>query len=86
MRVIRGSGGPHPPTVLTIGNFDGVHRGHQVLLRLVRERADEAHAQAAALTFEPHPREFFAPQAAPPRLSSLREKLLALAEAVVQQP
>lgn len=72
MRVIRGIGGPHPPTVLTIGNFDGVHRGHQVLLRLVRERADEAGIQAAALTFEPHPREFFAPQSAPPRLSTLR--------------
>jgi len=53
MRVIRGIGGPHPPTVLTIGNFDGVHRGHQVLLRLVRERADEARIQASALTFEP---------------------------------
>ncbi|MBI5780978.1 MAG: bifunctional riboflavin kinase/FAD synthetase [Rhodocyclales bacterium] len=80
MRVIRSIGGPHPPTVLTIGNFDGVHRGHQVLLRLVRERADEAHIQAAALTFEPHPREFFTPQSAPPRLSTLREKLLALAD------
>lgn len=66
-------------TALTIGNFDGVHRGHQALLARVREAADGFGLPATVLTFEPHPREFFAPAAAPVRLSSLREKLELLA-------
>lgn len=48
------------PTALTIGNFDGVHRGHQALLALVARRARELGVASAVLTFEPHPREFFA--------------------------
>jgi riboflavin kinase/FMN adenylyltransferase len=69
----------HAPVALTIGNFDGVHLGHQAMLaRLVR--AARARAMAAcAMTFEPHPREFFAPDRAPVRLTSLREKLELLA-------
>lgn len=67
------------PVVLTIGNFDGVHLGHQALLRRLCERAEAAELPAAVLTFEPHPREFFSPQTAPTRLSSLREKLDLLA-------
>lgn len=64
-----------PPVALTIGNFDGVHKGHQVILdRLCREAAARS-LVACLLTFEPHPREFFAPQSAPTRLTSLREKL-----------
>lgn len=70
---------PPPPTALTIGNFDGVHLGHRaVLARLVRE-AKERQLPATVLTFEPHPREFFSPEHAPARLSSLREKLAQLA-------
>lgn len=62
-------------TVLTIGNFDGVHRGHVELLRRLVEAARRLGLPAAVMTFEPHPREFFAPAFAPARLSSLREKL-----------
>lgn len=61
--------------VLTIGNFDGVHRGHQALLERLMAHARSLALPAAVLTFEPSPREFFAPDQAPARLTSLREKL-----------
>ncbi|HMV52292.1 MAG TPA: bifunctional riboflavin kinase/FAD synthetase [Rhodocyclaceae bacterium] len=64
--------------VLTIGNFDGVHLGHQALLAELRAVARRVALPAAVLTFEPHPREFFAPESAPARLTSLREKMLLL--------
>jgi len=67
-------------TVLTIGNFDGVHRGHRALLAKLTALAKQAGLPAAVMTFEPNPREFFAPQSAPARLASLREKLQLLAE------
>jgi riboflavin kinase/FMN adenylyltransferase len=63
------------PVALTIGNFDGVHRGHQAMLTRLAEAADDLRLVPAVMTFEPHPREFFAPHAAPPRLTSLRGKL-----------
>src|SRR5437588_2379229 len=63
------------PLALTIGNFDGVHRGHQAMLSRLSEAADDLALASALLTFEPHPREFFAPESAPPRLSTLRDKL-----------
>jgi riboflavin kinase/FMN adenylyltransferase len=63
------------PTALTIGNFDGVHLGHQAMLHQLRLSADKMGLPAAVLTFEPHPREFFAPDTAPARLTTLREKL-----------
>jgi riboflavin kinase/FMN adenylyltransferase len=62
-------------TVLTIGNFDGVHLGHRAMLDRLTACARAAGLPAAVLTFEPHPRELFAPEQAPARLSSLREKL-----------
>ena len=63
------------PTALTIGNFDGVHRGHQAMLARLRA-AGEAHGiPTAVMSFEPHPREFFRPADAPARLTSLREKI-----------
>lgn len=65
-------------TVLTIGNFDGVHLGHQALLQRLTAYARKVALPAAVLTFEPHPREYFAPDSAPARLSSLREKLVLL--------
>jgi riboflavin kinase / FMN adenylyltransferase len=68
------------PVALTIGNFDGVHRGHQAMLSRLRDIAREDRMPACAMTFEPHPREFFAPDKAPVRLTSLREKLQLLAE------
>src|SRR5439155_8276750 len=63
------------PLALTIGNFDGVHRGHQAMLSRLIEGAEDLRLVPAVLTFEPHPREFFAPHTAPPRLSTLRTKL-----------
>jgi len=66
-------------SVLTIGNFDGVHRGHQALLQMLTDKARALALPAVVLTFEPHPREYFAPADAPARLASLREKLLLLA-------
>jgi riboflavin kinase/FMN adenylyltransferase len=67
------------PIALTIGNFDGVHLGHQAMLERLRREAAARALPAAVMTFEPHPREFFAPDQAPTRLSSLREKLETLA-------
>jgi riboflavin kinase/FMN adenylyltransferase len=72
-------------TVLTIGNFDGVHRGHQALLAHLIATARAQGLPAAVMTFEPHPREFFAPARAPARLSTLREKLEAFAKASVDE-
>lgn len=64
-----------PPCALTIGNFDGVHLGHQNMLARLRAEADARNLPAALLTFEPHPREFFARETPPARLSTLRDKL-----------
>ena len=76
MLVYRGFSRTAPgPTALTIGNFDGVHLGHRALLARLRTTAQREHLIPTVLTFEPHPREFFAPESAPARLSTLREKL-----------
>lgn len=66
------------PCVLTIGNFDGVHRGHQALLAHVRAEANAHRLPTCVLTFEPHPREFFNPAQAPARIAGLRDKLAGL--------
>ncbi len=63
------------PQAVTIGNFDGVHLGHQAMLARLTARAASVGALPAVLTFEPHPREIFTPDSAPTRLTSLREKL-----------
>lgn len=84
MLVSRGDAERAPtPCVLTIGNFDGIHLGHQALLRLLTDKARALGLPAVVLTFEPHPREYFAPRQAPARLASLRDKLLRLAAAGV---
>lgn len=75
MRVLRALGSLPGPVALTIGNFDGVHRGHQAMLLRLRQRAEALDLPACVMTFEPHPREFFSPANAPARLTSLREKL-----------
>ncbi|MCL2524296.1 MAG: bifunctional riboflavin kinase/FAD synthetase [Betaproteobacteria bacterium] len=86
MRVFRGHSRPVPaPVVLAIGNFDGVHRGHAALLEQLTQAARQTGLTPTVLTFEPHPREFFAPASAPARLATLREKLELLAEAGVAQ-
>jgi riboflavin kinase / FMN adenylyltransferase len=85
MKVFRGlpNAASRAPCALTIGNFDGVHRGHQALLARVREAASRLGVEAAVMTFEPHPREFFAHLAgdlskAPTRIANLRDKLQSL--------
>jgi riboflavin kinase/FMN adenylyltransferase len=65
----------HGHVALTIGNFDGVHRGHQAMLARLAEAAEDLALDSSVLTFDPHPREFFARGDAPPRLSSVRGKL-----------
>jgi riboflavin kinase/FMN adenylyltransferase len=76
MQILRGLYCPeHGPVALTIGNFDGVHLGHQALLNELKSAAKARGLKTAVVIFEPHPREFFTPSQAPARLSSLREKL-----------
>ncbi|PKO59670.1 MAG: bifunctional riboflavin kinase/FAD synthetase, partial [Betaproteobacteria bacterium HGW-Betaproteobacteria-17] len=59
---------------VTIGNFDGLHLGHQAMLARLQDVAQARGLPSCVLSFEPHPREFFTPEQAPARLSSLREK------------
>lgn len=73
------------PVALTIGNFDGIHLGHQAMLAKLRAAAAARGLPACVMTFEPHPREFFAPDQAPVRLTSLREKLELLARHGVER-
>jgi riboflavin kinase/FMN adenylyltransferase len=73
------------PCALTIGNFDGVHRGHQAMLALLRSEAEHRGLPVRVMTFEPHPREYFAPASAPARISGLRDKLTELARCGVDE-
>jgi len=72
------------PQAIAIGNFDGMHLGHQALLRQLIAFTQTYKITPAVMTFEPHPREFFMPQNAPARLASMREKLEYFAECGVQ--
>jgi riboflavin kinase/FMN adenylyltransferase len=84
MQVTHGSIAPGSSrSALTIGNFDGVHLGHQAMLERTVSRARALQMPACVLTFEPHPREFFAPATAPARLTRLRDKLALMAAAGV---
>lgn len=77
MRVARGFGACRQTRrgcIVAIGNFDGLHLGHQAIVARIREAGRMARLPAAVLTFEPHPREFFAPESAPARLMRLRDK------------
>lgn len=88
MRVIRGLHNLPKASqgcVATIGNFDGVHRGHQAILDQLRERAAKLGLPVTVVVFEPQPREFFAGDQAPPRLTRLRDKVRLLAECGVDQ-
>lgn len=66
---------PRQPHALTIGNFDGVHRGHQYLFGRLRARAAEQAVRSLVLTFDPLPAEVLRPQEAPPRLCTLEERV-----------
>lgn len=86
MQVTHGSIAPGSSRLaLTIGNFDGVHLGHQAMLERTVARAHALQLPSCVLTFEPHPREFFTPAAAPARLTRLREKLELMAAAGVNR-
>jgi riboflavin kinase/FMN adenylyltransferase len=87
MKIFRGLPAPsrRVPVALTIGNFDGVHRGHQALLSQVVAAARARDLTPAVMTFEPHPREFFAAAQAPARIANVRDKLDALAAAGIER-
>ncbi|THT97841.1 bifunctional riboflavin kinase/FAD synthetase [Lampropedia puyangensis] len=79
-----------PASAITIGNFDGVHRGHQAMLALLRNEAANRGVTSCVLTFEPHPRDYFAkllhkPELAPARVGTVRDKLMDLADNQVEQ-
>jgi riboflavin kinase/FMN adenylyltransferase len=76
---------PAAGLAVTVGSFDGVHRGHRAMLERLVAKARALGIGSCALTFEPHPREFFAPRAAPARLSRLREKLELIAECGIER-
>lgn len=85
MLVYRGFSHVSPgATVLTIGNFDGIHLGHRALLKRLTDAAKTGDLLPTVVTFEPHPREYFAPDSAPARLSTLREKLEMIADEGVE--
>ena len=79
-----------PACALTIGNFDGVHRGHQAMLALLRNEARHRGVPSCVMTFEPHPRDFFAaqfkqPDLAPARIATLRDKFNELRDCGIDQ-
>jgi riboflavin kinase/FMN adenylyltransferase len=74
-----------PGSIVGIGNFDGVHRGHQEIIRLVLEQAMLENLPAWIITFEPQPKEYFSSATAPARLTTLREKSLAMQRYGVEQ-
>ncbi|MCD6706264.1 MAG: bifunctional riboflavin kinase/FAD synthetase [Thiobacillus sp.] len=74
MRITHGFTPLGTPHAVTIGNFDGLHLGHQAMLARLQDVARARGLPSCVLSFEPHPREFFTPEQAPARLSSLREK------------
>ncbi len=92
MQVFRGfhHGALAPACALTIGNFDGVHRGHQAMIALLRNEAQHRGLPSTVLTFEPHPRDYFAarlgkPELVPSRIATLRDKLYELERCGVDQ-
>ncbi len=92
MQIFRGFHHPGiaPACALTIGNFDGVHRGHQAMLALLNNEAQHRGVPSCVMTFEPHPRDYFAalqrkPELAPARVATLRDKLTELARCGVAQ-
>jgi len=83
MRVSRHSSAT-APTVIAVGSFDGVHRGHAALFERVVARAREHALASAVVTFDPLPREYLAPEQAPARLSSLHERLACIAQTGIE--
>jgi riboflavin kinase/FMN adenylyltransferase len=80
IRGIRGIRKETGPCVATIGNFDGVHLGHETVIRFLAERGEKLALPIIVVTFEPHPKEYFVPEFAPPRIAKLRDKIARLAK------
>lgn len=88
MKVIRGLYNlkeEHCHCVLTIGNYDGLHLGHQQLLKRVKEKANQLDLPSVVMIFEPHPNEYFLGDQAPPRLMRFREKIRAFSTFGIDQ-
>jgi riboflavin kinase/FMN adenylyltransferase len=92
MKIFRGYHHPQLAAhcALTIGNFDGVHRGHQAMLALLKNEAQHRGVPSCVMSFEPHPRDYFAgvahkPELAPARIATLRDKLTELARCGIDQ-
>jgi riboflavin kinase/FMN adenylyltransferase len=92
MKVFRGYNHPQlaAQCALTIGNFDGVHRGHQAMLALLKNEAQHRGVPSCVMSFEPHPRDYFAavarkPELAPARIATLRDKLTELSNCGIDQ-
>ena len=75
----------HRPCVATIGNFDGIHRGHQAVIEALHQAGRRLGLPTTVMLFEPQPREFFAPERAPGRITRLRDKLRVLADLGVER-
>jgi riboflavin kinase/FMN adenylyltransferase len=75
VKIIRNTNLEQLPCVVTIGNFDGVHLGHQALLTEVKKRAHDLKLESAVITFEPNPKDYFSQNKPQTRISSLREKI-----------
>src|SRR5262245_40444545 len=77
MRVITSAADAQPvvPSVVSIGNFDGVHRGHLAILETVMRRAKELNHRSVVMTFSPHPIRFLAPYKAPKLISTIHQKI-----------
>src|SRR3982074_1923632 len=73
------------PTVLTLGVFDGLHLGHQLIMRTVVERAKAIDAVPTVITFDPHPRALLHPESAPPLLQTFDQKIEALGVLGIEQ-
>lgn len=87
MRLFHGTdnAGIHRPTVLTLGVFDGLHLGHQLIMNTVAERAKAIGAVPTVITFDPHPRAVLHPESAPPLLQTFDQKIEAFGALGIEQ-
>src|ERR1044072_922344 len=87
MRLFHGTdnAGIHRPTVLTLGVFDGLHLGHQLIMKTVAERAKAIGAVLTVITFDPHPRAVLHPESAPPLLQTFDQKIEAFGVLGIEQ-
>ena len=87
MRLFHGTdnAGIHRPTVLTLGVFDGLHLGHQLIMQTVVERARATGAVPTVITFDPHPRAVLHPESAPPLLQTFDQKIEAFGVLGIEQ-